>query len=123
MPLTHEPAKVLSNSKKHTRPLAKPASSKHVVDEINAYIAIRDELLAEAEQIMTRAKIDSVTVANDFVATCLNPARPPYHAQCLPETDAVRERRRCETVKARIQELIALVAAKKTAGQAGVSAR
>jgi hypothetical protein len=123
MPPTHAPAKVLSNSKKHTRPLAKPASSQHVVDEINAYIAIRDELLAEAEQIMTPAKIDSVTVANDFVATCLKPAHPPYHAQCLPETDAVRERRRCETVKARIQELIALVAAKKTAGQAAVRAR
>src|SRR5882724_5146928 len=107
MPLTHETAKVLT--KNYTHPSAKPASSKHVIDEINAYIAIRDELLAEAEQIMTRAKIDSVTVANDFVATCLKPVRPPYHAQCLPETDAVRERKRCETVKARVQELIALV--------------
>jgi hypothetical protein len=121
MPLTHEPAKVLT--KKHARPPANPATSQHVVDEINAYIAIRDELLAEAEQIMTRAKIDSVTVANDFVATCLKPARPPYQAQCLPETDAVRERRRCETVKARIRELMALVAAKKAAGQAGAGAR
>ena len=121
MPLTHEPAKVLT--KKHTHPSATPASSKHVIDEINAYIAIRDELLAEAEQIMTRAKIDSVTVANDFVATCLKPARPPYQAQCLAETDAVRESKRCETVKARIRELIALVAAKKTAGQSGTGAR
>lgn len=112
MPLTHEPTKVLS--KKHSHALAKPASSKHVVDEINAYIAIRDELLAEAEQIMTRAKIDSVTVANDFVATCLKPARPPYEAQCLPEAEAVRERKRCEAVKARLRELVALMAAKKT---------
>lgn len=118
MPLTRAPAaKILDNSKKHARASAKPASSKHVLDEINAYIAIRDELLAEAEQIMTRAKIDSVTVANDFVATCLKPARPPYDAQCLPETDAVRERRRCEAVKARLRELVALVATKKTAVQ------
>ena len=114
MPLSHEPARVQTNSKKHSRASAKPASSKQVVDEINAYIVIRDELLAEAEQIMTRAKIDSVTVANDFVATCLKPARPPYQAQCLPEMDAVRERRRCEAIKARIRELVALIPAKKT---------
>lgn len=117
MPLTHTSAKVRTNSKKHAGASTKAASSKDVVDEINAYIAIRDELLAEAEQIMTRAKIDSVSVANDFVATCLKPARPPYEAQCLSETDAVRERRRCEAVKARIRELAALVATKKTAAQ------
>ena len=113
MQLTHEPAKV--STKKHPRASAKPASSKDVVDEINAYIAIRDELLAEAEQIMTRAKIDSVSVANDFVATCLKPARSPYEAQCLSENDAVRECKRCEAVNARIRELVALLAPKKTA--------
>jgi hypothetical protein len=84
-----------------------------VVDEINAYIAIRDELLVEAEQITTRAKIDSVTVANDFVLTCLKPARSPYQAQCLPEADAIRERRRCEAVKAHLRELAELIAASK----------
>ena len=119
MPLTHEATKV--PSKRHARVLAKPASSKHVVDEINAYIAIRDELLAEAEQIMTHAKIDSVSVANDFVVTCLKPARPPYQAQCLPEVDAVRERKRCEAVKARIRELIAQVTAKKSAHACAVA--
>jgi hypothetical protein len=114
MPLTHDLAKILGNSKKNSRPSAKPVSSKHVVDEINAYIAIRDELLTEAEQIMTQAKIDSVSVANDFVTTCLKSARPPYDAQCLAESDAIRERRRCEVVSARIRELIALVAKKQS---------
>lgn len=114
MSLTHAPARVSINSRKHSRATAKPSGAKDVVDEINAYIAIRDELLVEAEQIMTRAKIDSVAVANDFVATCLKPARSPYQAQCLPEADATRERRRCEAVKARLRELSSLVAAKKT---------
>jgi hypothetical protein len=114
MPLTHTATRVSIKSPKHSCPAASSAGSKDVVDEINAYIAIRDELLAEAEQIMTRAKIDSVTVANDFVTTCLKPARSPYQAQCLPEADAVRERRRCEAVKARLRELAALITAKKT---------
>jgi hypothetical protein len=100
--------------KKYSNSSWTTAASKDLVDDINAYIAIRDDLLAEAEQIMTRAKIDSVTVANDFVATCLKPARSPYQAQCLPERDAVRERRRCEAVRARLRELAALIATKKT---------
>jgi hypothetical protein len=112
MPLTHDRAKISAKSKKHADASAKPAGSKDIVDEIHAYIAIRDELLAEAERIMTRAKIDSVSVANDFVATCLKPALSPYQAQCLPESDAVHERKRCEAVKARIRELVALLATK-----------
>lgn len=84
--------------------------SKEAIAEINAYIAIRDGLLVEAEQIRTRAKIDSVTVANDFVMTCLKPVRPPYEAQCLPEAEAVLERKRCDYVRARIAELTAQIA-------------
>ena len=90
--------------KKHA-PAEKSAGSKYAVGEIKAYIAIRDELLLEAEEASTRAKLDSVVVANDFVATCLKPARPPYEAQYLPETDAVRERARCEAVKNRVAQL------------------
>ncbi len=82
------------------------------MDEINAYIAIRDDLLAEAEQIRTRAKIDSLVVANDFVEKCLKPARPPYEGQCLPESEAVRERKRCVFVKGRIAELYSKTGAK-----------
>jgi hypothetical protein len=81
------------------------APSKHVVDEINAYIAIRDGLMVEAEQMRTHAKLNSVMVANDFVETCLKPARPAYKAQHLREADAVRERKRCQAVKARVAEL------------------
>jgi hypothetical protein len=79
--------------------------SKYIVDEINAYIAIRDGLMVEAEQLRTHAKLDSVIVANDFVETCLKPPRPTYKAQHLPETEAVRERKRCQAVKARVNEL------------------
>ena len=79
--------------------------SAYSVDEINAYIAIRDQLLAEAEKLHTTAKIASTALANDFVEGCLKPMRPPYEAQCLPERDAIRERKRCEAVRARIEEL------------------
>ncbi len=89
---------------------AAPVGSIYAIEEINAYIAIRDELLAEAEQMRTRAKLDSVIVANDFVAGCLEPARPPYQMQCLPEADAARERRRCAAVTNRIAELRASAA-------------
>jgi hypothetical protein len=77
----------------------------HAVEEINVYIGIRDRLLIQAEEVTTRANLHSVTVANEFVETCLRPARSPYDAQCLLETDAVRERERCAAVKVRIAEL------------------
>ncbi len=79
-----------------------PVCSQHASAEINAYIAIRDDLLAEAEQVPTLAKLDSVAVANDFVETCLHAPRPAYKAQHLPEFEAVREQKRCEEVRDRI---------------------
>ena len=79
--------------------------SAYTVAEINAYIAIRDQLLAEAEELRTAAKLASTRLANDFVLGCLQPARSPYDAQFLPETDAVRERKRCEAVRDRIAQL------------------
>ena len=99
-----------------TKPSAKPKSrqpttltsafgSVYSVDEINAYIAIRDELLTEAEELHTSAKLAATELANDFVFGCLKPARSPYEAQCLPESDAIRERKRCEAVRARIEKL------------------
>jgi hypothetical protein len=87
-----------------TRREAHPNSS-YAVEEIHSYIAIRDELLAEAEKIRTRAKLDTVTIANDFVADCLKRVRPPYEAQSLSEAEAVRERRRCAAVDNRLAEL------------------
>jgi hypothetical protein len=92
------------------KPTRQSNPSKYVVDEINAYIAIRDGLMVEAEQVRTRAKLDSVIAANDFVETCLKPARPAYKAQHLREADAVHERKRCQAVKARVAELRANLA-------------
>jgi hypothetical protein len=96
------------NYQKHPHKSAKTADvshSKYIVDEINAYIAIRDSLLAEAEEVRSCAKLDSLSVANDFVETCLKPPRPTYKAQHLSEADAARERKRCLMVKIRIAEL------------------
>jgi len=85
--------------------LSQAFGSVYSVAEINAYIAIRDQLLAEAEQLHTSAKLASTALANDFVEGCLKPARTPYEAQCLPESDASRERKRCEAVRERLTEL------------------
>jgi hypothetical protein len=109
MQATHELSKALpkTHSRKQARTAPPLAGPTEAIAEINAYIAIRDDLLAEAEQIRTRAKIDSLVVANNFVEKCLKPARPPYEGQCLPQREAVRERKRCEAVKSRIAQLYA----------------
>jgi hypothetical protein len=82
-----------------------PFASQYAVDEIKAYIAIRDNWLAEAEASTTSANLRRLILANDFVQSCLKPARSPYKAQYLPERDADRERKRCAAVKIRIAEL------------------
>jgi len=79
-------------------------------EEINAYIAIRDGLMEEAEKSPTPAKLDSVAIANDCVTICVRPGFSPYGAQSLPEADALHERRRCEGYRRRIAELRALLA-------------
>jgi hypothetical protein len=83
--------------------------SSYIVDEINAYVAIRDISLAEAEKTTTPVNLERVRIANEFVENCLKPARPPYDAQHLPAADAVRERMRCEAVKIRLALLRAHV--------------
>jgi hypothetical protein len=93
-------------AKRESRPkLSQAFGSAYSLAEINAYIAIRDQLLDEAEKLHSTAKIASTALANDFVEGCLKPARSPYEAQCLPESDAIRERKRCEAVRVRIAEL------------------
>src|SRR5438477_11116607 len=79
--------------------------SKHAVEEIQAYIVIRDGLLAEAEKKATSELLRRLSIANDLVENCLRPARSPYEAQSFPETDAARERQRCETVRKRVAQL------------------
>ena len=98
--------------RKPLRTIEATISASHAVSEIIAYIAIRDDLLAEAEKIRSLAKIDSLAVANDFVMTCLKPARHPYEAQSLPEAEASRQRDRCHEVKSRIAELRRHITAK-----------
>jgi len=77
----------------------------YVVDEINAYVAIRDIALAEAEKDPSSVNLERVRIANEFVENCLKPARSPYESQHLPDTDAARERGRCQAVKVRLSLL------------------
>lgn len=99
---------ILPAKKGDARPaptLSSNFGSVYSVAEINAYIAIRDQLLAEAEETHSNAKLASAALANDFVEGCLKPARLPYEAQCLPESDAMRERKRCEAVREQLAQL------------------
>ena len=85
-----------------------PSGSKvcsEAIDEINAYIAIRDHALADAERVATRGTIDRALLANEFVESCLRPARSPYQAQALPEATAASERKRCAAAKLRLVQL------------------
>lgn len=77
----------------------------YVVDEINAYVAIRDIALAEVEKEASSVNLERARIANDFVENCLKPARSPYEGQHLPEIDAARERGRCQAVKVRLSLL------------------
>ncbi len=90
-----------------------PSSSKvspEAVEEINAYIAIRDQSLADAERVPTRGTVDRALLANEFVESCLRPVRAPYQAQALPERVAADERQRCTAAKARLATLSAALA-------------
>jgi hypothetical protein len=96
-----------SRTQAKTRPAQKQEREKsdYIIGEINAFIAIRDELLVEAEEAKTSSKLDSLLIANNFVESCLTPARSPYDVQFLPEPAAKRERKRCDEVKRRIENL------------------
>jgi hypothetical protein len=107
MPLATNLSLPAANPKSRATPeLNSQFGSAYSIAEINAYIGIRDQLLAEAEKVHTSAKIASVVLANDFVEGCLKPGRSPYDTQCLAETDAQRERKRCAAVRDRLAQLI-----------------
>ena len=105
MPLSITSRTGRTDTKGRPSPKREPRSSEYVIGEINAFIAIRDELLAEVEEAKTGSKLDSLVIANNFVESCLTPARSPYDMQVLPESDANRERQRCEAIKQRVAEL------------------
>jgi hypothetical protein len=87
-------------------------TSPSAVHEIETYIQIRDNFLAEAERTMTPKAVERVTLANEFVANCLKPAREPYQAQHLPEAIAMRERQRCMAVTCRLAAISRAIAAR-----------
>ena len=88
-----------------SRPSVTQPDNRAVAEEIFSFIAVRDLLLAEAEELPTEASLHRVWMANEFAERCLEPARAPYEAQTLPEAEAAFERRRCQTVKMRIAQL------------------
>ena len=112
MQLTQPPLRTVFLPKKPSQkrfvPRTNPSEfrmNSYVVDEINAYVAIRDIALAEAEKDPSAINLERARIANDFVKNCLKPARSPYESQHLPEADAVRERGRCQAVKVRLSLL------------------
>jgi hypothetical protein len=84
--------------------------STYIADEIQAYATIRDLALAEAEKVTNSLNLERARIANEFVESCLKPARTPYEPQHLREGDAARERQRCEAVKIRMSLLRAHLA-------------
>ena len=105
MPLTISSPTSRTTGKGRPEKKGQHPNSEYVIGEINAFIAIRDELLAEVEEAKTPSKLDSLIVANNFVESCLTPARSPYDMQFLPESAAKRERKRCEQIKRRVADL------------------
>ena len=105
MPVSTSSPKARTPAKTKPPQARQPHPSDYVIGEINAFIAIRDELLVEAEEAKTASKLESLIVANNFVESVLTPARSPYEVQFLPEADARRERKRCEQIKQRVADL------------------
>lgn len=77
----------------------------YIVDEIHAYIAIRDIAIAEAEKELTLLNLERACIANEFVENCLKPARTPYEAQNLAEADAAGALDTCQDVRIRLSLL------------------
>ena len=106
---------IFKSNKRRVAPKRKcvPArdASQPARDELNAFIAVRDILLTDAEKSPTSKTIASVVTANDFVENCLQKnAGSHYDGQSLPESDTIRERKVCDEVKQRIARLRAAVA-------------
>lgn len=98
-------------ARKHRQSLAGPsAASRHSAEAIGAYIAIRDRLFAEVENVATPEKLNRLAIANDLVRACLKPAQHPYEAQFLSDNEAARERTRCDAIRSKVGELLAAVA-------------
>ena len=116
MQLTHpHPLSRISRGKFKSKAERKNGSAVHANvsqsarEEINAYIAIRNNLLADAERSPTRQTLATAALANDFVESCLRSPRLAYQAQHLRESDVACERKLCRKVKQRIAQLTATI--------------
>ncbi|MGH8093490.1 MAG: hypothetical protein ACREIF_08465, partial [Chthoniobacterales bacterium] len=89
----------------HHHATSQPSKTTAAADEIQAFVAARNLFLREAISNATEANLRRAAAANEFVKECLHPARVPYEAQALPEAEAARERRHCETVKVELDNL------------------
>ncbi len=103
-------AKADANVHPQTAKSLERSQTKHAHAEIHAYIAIRDRLLTEAEEVPSISTLHRACIANDVVEIFLKPAKTPYEGQFLPEDEASNERQRCEAVKNRIAELRSKIA-------------
>ena len=101
-----------------TRAASSTKVSSEAIEEINAYIAVRDQSLAEAERVPTRGTLDRALLANEFVESCLRPVRSPYQAQAMPEASAADQRQRCATAKTRLAQLSARLSDNRCAAAA-----
>jgi len=79
--------------------------SKQARDEIEAYAAIRDFLLSDAEVTTSIESLRCAAIANELIESCLAPPRSPWQAQYLEPGEAARELDRCCATKMRIAAL------------------
>ena len=80
-------------------------NSSQATAEIHAFIATRDLALAEAERHVSNSTLNRAFLANELVQSCLAPARSPYDAQSLADSEAHAERKRCDAVSRRLAQL------------------
>ena len=79
--------------------------SKEARDEIEAYEAIRDFLLNDAEVTASLESLRRAAIANELIESCLQPPRSPWQAQCLEPRQATRELERCCAAQMQIAAL------------------
>ncbi len=103
--LRSSPQKGIQSLRRPEFPSPTKIGSKEARDEIQAYVAIRDLLLSDAEVTTTVESLRRATIANEFVETCLRPPRSPYEAQSLEQRQSARELERCCAAKMRIATL------------------
>ena len=94
----------------------------YIIDEIRAYVTIRDLAVAEAEKEPSMLNLERACIANEFVEKYLQPARHPYEAQHLEEPEAAREREHCQDVRIRLSLLRAHLEALAQEAEAAAAA-